>query len=367
MGTCPPPQVAWRLGGVAPGATVLATGEASQAVLVGGPRSGEAAPLLGDLAVLSPRGWAERRVTAPGGLVGLPALLRKVALAANPAGVLHLWPLGLGDRETDPWTVDSTGPAAVGPLVVGRNYLFAAAGRLAAVSDLIEPRWSVEVGEVTAPLASDGSSVYLAGATTLQAVDARSGDRLWRIALPAAPQTGLLATAGLVLGGLADGTLRAWDAADGSAVWQTATVTAPFAPHLALAGPWVVAAAGERLLAADTAAGSPVWQASAPPPVGSPTIGYGRAFVVAGDGQLHAVAFSTDQPPWQFTARTADGQAEPLRGVVSLLAQRAYVTTGSGTLLALDLPGASGPLPWPVPGGGPSRNGRVLPPDEEAP
>ncbi len=366
MGACTAPTVAWRLAGVAPGAVVAGfESERGPALLIGGDRAGGAEPRLGDICIASPKGWGIRRLVAQGGLQGLPALLRRVFLAGGTAGALHVWPLGLGDREADPWKVDAHGPLRVGPLVVGATFVFAGGQRVCSVSDLIEPRWQVDVGAlVEVPPACDGQTVFVAAGARLIALSAASGDRLWQGTLPALPSTGLLVTAGLVVAGFADGALRAFDAASGEAVWEQPVGASAFAPHLALAGPWLVAAnAAGQLVAVDAAEGQPRWSAAAPGPLGSPTIGFGRAFVVGGDGQLWAVPFASDQPTWSYAPLQENGQPGRLVGVASIQGPRLYVTTADGVLVALDLLGATGPAPWPTPGGTPARNGRVVPPD----
>ncbi len=366
VGTCGPPVEAWRLAGIVPGATVVGfDAEGQDALLVGGPRATVESPRLGDLAVLSPRGWARRRIATARPLQGLPAMLRKVVLAGDDEGRLHVWPLGYGDRESAPWTVEGQGPVAVGPLVVGETFVFVAEQTIYSVSNLVEPRWQRRLPEpVKVPFASDGEGIYLSCGKVLVALQASDGEPLWQVDLPVEAQTGWLVTAGLVVAGLADGSLRAFDSVSGEPVWEhLPKLPADLAPHLALAGPWLLAAGADgSLRALDAATGEPTWEVELPEaaPFGSPTVGFGRVFVVDGLGRLQAIPFAADQETWKWMPRPRDGAIEKLAGVASIHGARLYVTTASGALLALDLKDADGPAPWPVPGGTAARNGRVF-------
>lgn len=370
VGTCGQPIEAWRLAGIVPGATVVGfDAEGQTALLVGGPRTGAESPKLGDLAVVSPRGWARRRIVSERPLRGLPAMLRKVVLAGDDHGRLHVWPLGYGDRESAPWTVEGDGPVAVGPLVVGETFVFVADRTIYSVSNLVEPRWQRRLpAPVKAAFASDGESIFVGCGTTLLALQAADGEPLWQVDLPAEPRTGWLITAGLAVAGFADGALRAYDSVSGEAVWEhLPDQPADLAPHLALAGPWLLAAdAGGHLRALDTATGEPVWSIELPEaaPFGSPTVGFGRVFLIDGLGRLQAIPFDPQQVTWKWMPRPRDGAIEKLVGVASIHGARVYVTTATGALLALDVPDADGPAPWPVPGGTAARNGRVFVADE---
>ena len=366
VGTCNPPVEAWRMPGVVPGATVLGfDAEGQTALLVGGRRQGEQSPPLGDLAVVSPRGWARRRIVADNPLYGLPGMLRKVVLAGDDQGQLHVWPLGYGDRESAPWTVKGDGPVQVGPLVVGETFVFVAGQTIYSVTDLIEPRWKRSLPEpVTTPLASDGGTIYLSCGAKLLALKSEDGEPVWQIDLPGPARTGWLVTAGLAVAGFADGAVRAYDAATGEAVWEhLPKLATDLAPDLALAGPWLIAAGADgSLQALEAALGEPVWSADAPEaaPFGSPTVGFGRVFVIDGLGRLQAIPFDSAQDRWKWLPKPREGALEKLTGVASIHGQRLYVTTTAGALLALDLPNADGPAPWPVTGGTAARNGRVF-------
>lgn len=366
VGTIDAPRPAWRLDGVVPGATVVAfEGDQGPLLMIGGPRGEGAAPALGDICIASPLGWGIRRIVARNGVVGFPAMLRKVVLAGDAGGALHAWPLGSTDRDKSPWSVDTRGPARVGPVVVGGTFVFAAGSLIYSVSDLVEPRWQAELGApVTVPLASDGSLIFAATATHLTALDALSGDRLWQIEPGAEPRTGLLVTAGLVAAGFADGSLRAYDALTGEPVWRRAVAGAELSPDLALGGPWLITTdAGGGVAAVEALTGEPAWQATAPVPLGSPTIGFGHLFAIGSDGKLYGIPFAADRPIRAYAPTADEGGPEPLVGYASIHGPRLYVTTVSGALLAVDLGETVGPAPWPVPGGTAARNGRVLPPD----
>lgn len=365
VGVCGPPEEAWRLAGIVPGATVVGfEAENEAALLVGGPRTTPDSPRLGDLAVVSPRGWARRRIASERPLQGLPAMLRKVVLAGDDRGRLHVWPLGYGDRESAPWTVEGDGPVKVGPLVVGETFVFVAEQTIYSVSNLVEPRWQRRLPDpVKTAFASDGESIFLGCGKVLVALQAEDGEPLWQVDLPTKPVTGWLVTAGLAVAGFADGSIRSWDTVSGEPVWEhLPKQPVTLAPHLALAGPWLIAAdANGGIHALEGATGEPTWGVEYPEsaPFGSPTVGFGRVFVIDGLGRLQAIPFAADQATWKWMPRPREGALEQLVGVASIHGARLYVTTATGALLALDLKDAEGPAPWPVPGGTAARNGRV--------
>lgn len=361
------PTVAWRLDGVPPGATVAGfPTESGYLLLVGGARrAGRVAP-LGDLCVVSPGGWAVRRLTSEHSLEGLPAILRQVVVAGDLSGVVRVWPLGRAARESAPPRIELGRALRVGPLVLGDDYVIAAENQILRITNLVEVSWRRDLdGPVTAPLASDGLRLYAAVGRTLVGLDAGNGAVAWSVDAEAPVATGLIVTAGLVLAGFEDGSIQAYDTATGHRQWRTEVAMAPFSRHLALAATWVVAAgANGRLAAVDAASGEPRWTAERPGPLSNPTVAFGHVFVVGGDGRLYAVPFDPAAEGWSFAETGPDGTATELVGDACVFGRRVYVTTRGGTLVALDLPAAVGPAPWPVPGGTAHRNGRVVPLEE---
>jgi outer membrane protein assembly factor BamB len=365
VGVCGPPKQAWQVTGLPAAATVIGfDDEHGPELLAAGARGGDQAPRLGDLTILSADGWVRRRIVLPAALVGRPVMLRRLVAAAGRDGAVSVFTLTREGAESSPRRLDLGSEPLTGPVIVGRTLLAAAARRLIAVDDLFEQRWSIELPELAVvPLASDGQRAFVAGPRTLTAVDLADGHKRWTVPLAAAPQTGLLVTAGQVVLGGADGRLRAFDQDNGRPTWQQLVSPAPFAPDLALAGPWIVTATLDgRLSGFDNFSGAPTWQAQRPRPIGSPVVGFGQCFVIGG-GKLYAVPFDPKSAGWVYSAATPEGIALMLKGTPCLRGTRLYVGTIVDRLLALDLPDASGSIAWALPGGTAQRNGWVSPED----
>lgn len=359
------PSLAWQLDGFGGEPSVAGFNDDGRPLLlVASRRLGDAPPLRGDLTLVSPRGWVVRRIALPRPAAGLPAMIRRTIAATDAGGLLHLFSLAPGASESLHPRLEGAGGAVAGPLIVGANLVWAGGSTVTAVDELLHRRWQVEVGaEVTVPLASDGRSIYAAG-RLLTALDAETGQLRWRIDPGAEAQTGLLASAGLIIAGFADQTLRGYDTADGAEIWRLPCQAGRFAAHLALAGPWLVAATESgRLLGVEAAGGELVWQAERPGPLSSPAVAFGHLFVTGG-GQLHAVPFDSRQPGWSFAATLDDGRTLALTADPSIYGRRVYAGSAEGELVGIDLADPVGPAPWPLPGGTIWRNGRAVPPDE---
>jgi hypothetical protein len=367
VGTCGAPSVAWQLNGLPPAVTTLGyETDDGLTLLVAGHRAAAEPARLGDLAMVSPEGWARRRIVAGPGLVGLPAMARRVLAAATGDSQVFLWTLTRQGEESTPRKLSAAAPPVVGPVIIGSTLLYAAGSRVYNVSNLFEPRWDADAGgAIGVPLASDGQGVFAATEAGLVALDVGDGHRRWAQPTPAAARTGLVVTSGAVVAGFADGALRAFDTETGAPLWEQKLGVTTFAPDLALAGPWLLAATGDgRLVAFDPLSGEPTWQARRPGPLSSPTAGFGHVFVIGEAGRLFAVPFDVKAKGWTYIGFTPDGQPLPLAGAPCLFGPRLYVGTAADRLVALDLKDADGDINWAVPGGTAQRNGRVVPPEE---
>jgi outer membrane protein assembly factor BamB len=122
------------------------------------------------------------------GIVGAPALAEDIVALAQVDQQVVLLDRATGDVL---WRRRIGGHAAAGPLIADDRLLAASQGRGGAVVALrlLDGRrlWSTHVGDVVAPLALDGGTVY-AGTSEgwVVALDARTGRPRWRVRVPGA-------------------------------------------------------------------------------------------------------------------------------------------------------------------------------------
>ena len=157
--------------------------------------------------------------------------------------------------------------------------------------------WSTPLGENTrsAPIVADGR-VYVGGHFQIAALDAATGDLLWR--QPATgPVPGTLAAAGPYLYvGLQDHHLRALDPATGESRWQFRAGDAITAAPVVHQGILYFGSWDSRLYALDAATGAEIWTYQATARIASPAA-ISDNILAVGDrnGRMHLLNARTGQ------------------------------------------------------------------------
>jgi outer membrane protein assembly factor BamB len=208
--------------------------------------------------------------------------------------------------------------------------------------------WKRDIGagsgktrQIMAPVVADGGKVFvLDGESTVTAVDAASGEILWKHNVkPEGRERG-------------DGILG-FNIRPGSS-----SLTGGFGGGVAVAGGKVFVSSGYRTMSAlDAATGAVVWTVPVDSPIhGAPTVSGPRVYVVDVDNQIIAFNTANGQQDWSYR-----GIAEPARimrasspAVVGDTAGRPVVSRGfvyavshSGVMQAMDI--RSGQAKWTLP------------------
>lgn len=194
-----------------------------------------------------------------------------------------------------PDTPDSIGTAwpVPGATPAGGNYTAAAAGP----TDPVAPLWMTDLGAAaTAPVVADGR-LFVAGAETLSALDARTGERQWSEPVPASPATPRVVDDSVYVP-TADG-LVALAAADGTERWRRdipGLTAALAADH----GVYALAEDGApTVVAFDRADGSERWRTAL-------TRGPSTAHLFASDESVFVSSGGNGSTPWRLAVDTGD-------------------------------------------------------------
>lgn len=142
---------------------------------------------------------------------------------------------------------------------------------------------------VDAPVA-DGERVYVpTGTGPLVALDAATGEEVWRLDPPRGIQASPALSDGVLFVGGLDGTFRALDAGTGAPIWTADAATFYGGPTVGGDGVYAVDSSGTLL--SWTTDGSERWRTALDPPVhGSPVPVGGRLFVGTSDGLLYGLS-----------------------------------------------------------------------------
>lgn len=183
--------------------------------------------------------------------------------------------------------------------------------------------WSIDVGEAVElrrrlePAVSDGR-VFAAGAGgTLVAVDARTGDRVWRKNLEDRSLSGGPAVGdGLVVIGTREGKALGFDASNGDARWESGVTSEVLAPAAIGQDSVVVRTNDGRVFAVNPDNGERRWlyDRSVPPLTlrghSAPTLVKGGVLAGFDNGRLVALKLADGTPAWEATVAVASGATD---------------------------------------------------------
>jgi outer membrane protein assembly factor BamB len=187
------------------------------------------------------------------------------------------------------------------------------------------------------------------------ALDAATGEELWRTNTKISLTGGVGAGAGLVLVGSAGGELVALDAADGSERWRTQLSSEVLAPPRARGGTVVARAVDGVLVGLDADTGHQRWLYTRRVPsltlrgTSAPALAAGRVVSGFDNGKLTVLSLAEGTPLWERSVATATGRSE-LERMVDIDADPVveegviYVVAYQGRAGAVDL--ASGRVLW---------------------
>jgi eukaryotic-like serine/threonine-protein kinase len=340
-GPAPPYRAVWtaRLEGEGPLAGPVVSGGA--VVVVGRTSVISLDPSTGEVV------WEKEREE---GLAGAPAIAGDLVLHATgreDTAALMARRLEGGGEE---WSVPTEASVGGGVTVDDeRAYAATRAGEVLAVDvETGEVAWRFEAaGQVSStPAFADGHVLVTArnpstGSTTLQAVDADSGEESWQLspqgtAIPSSPSAG----SGIVVVGLGDGANHAIDLESGGERWSM--------PTRAGVGPSQMAALPEgtdvggasgiyapdafELSRLDPATGDERWsyQLSREILDSSPVLSGRYALIGDASGLAAAIDATTGLLVWKRTLASG-----PVRSI-AVTSERIFVSTGDGIVVALE-------------------------------
>ena len=256
------------------------------------------------------------------------------------------------------WTADlEAAPSAAISTDGTRVFVpLAAGGVLAVNADTGFTLWKAETPTSVRPATSDGR-VYVVGEDVLQALDAASGQSVWRVPLPGAISAPLVARSGWVIAALDTGEVLALRGADGTIVWRQ-HVGAPVVASAAINGDRLYLPGADGIVRALTVStGATLWSRTLGgsivtiAPLGT------RVYVGSADNFFYCLDDSGGRVRWRWRAG-----ADPV-GAAIADDERVYFTSLDTVVRALDRGhGAQRwrqPLPW-RPRTGPLRVGGTL-------
>ena len=215
--------------------------------------------------------------------------------------------------------------------------------------------WSISVGDgqgdgffkITPALA--GGVLYAASADgEVVAVEADSGDRLWRVDLerPISGGVGYFDNQ-LYLGG-ADGSVFSISARDGSPTWEAEVSGEVLAPPVA-SSEWVIVQTYDgKLLGFEPGADAPKWTYTSDVPVltlrgtSRPMLISNNAIAGFADGKVVAVDVNSGNASWEARIGVPQGSSEidrivDIDGSMTQAASELYVASYQGRIAAIDL------------------------------
>lgn len=249
----------------------------------------------------------------------LPARVRSIGLPpANVVGLHDLiivpgWHLFALDRETGEirWVLRRSDVfTAMGRAAVANGRVYSVGGKLFAVDpETGRELWSTDLGALPFAPIVEGGVIYLGtrgvigddttgivplGAGPAVAVDAATGEVLWRFPIPNAPDTTWLGGAtrpGVVANGLfiiaaENGRVYGLDRETGEPVW-THVGAAPYTGGVVVLDGMAVTA-NERVVGIDAATGELVWHTTPGSSVSDPLTKVGEEVVLVSVGSLYA-------------------------------------------------------------------------------
>ncbi len=166
--------------------------------------------------------------------------------------------------------------------------------------------WDFSTGDedtVTAPVVADGAVYFGSASGTVFALDAGSGEQMWRYEAGAAVNAAPVVVDGILYVSSGDGQLQALDAVGGERLWRSTTGGDMGFPPAVNDGAVYVASTDGYLYAFEAASGNLLWRFESGAVAHSSLAGgEGAVYFASADGHLHAVAASNGKLLWRFEA-----------------------------------------------------------------
>jgi outer membrane protein assembly factor BamB len=159
------------------------------------------------------------------------------------------------------------------------------------------------------PVLADGVLYVGSDDGRLYALDARTGDELWRYDAGSALQGSAAIANGMLFASSEDGTLHAIDLATHRRAWQTMGVEDV---GLVADGIVYVADSADRAVGYDATDGTERWSWTAPGAVQRLTVADGTAYVTVAGGTLHAIALADGAARWPAVQTLSNEAGFPL-------------------------------------------------------
>ncbi len=217
-----------------------------------------------------------------------------------------------------------TGCSTINGWVEDGGTLFEPAALEEVVSE-IEPSvaWSHSVGAGTDELRASlshqmaGERIYAASADgVVAAIDAGSGDAIWKRTLPEQIMTGVALSENNLYVGTASGELVAMDRASGEARWSRSLMSEILAPAAASSGVVVVRTVDGRVVGLSEESGAELWQYQREVPVltlrgtSSPVIAGERVVAGLDSGEVVALSLQDGRELWIKSVTSPRGRTE---------------------------------------------------------
>ena len=248
--------------------------------------------------------------------VGLAAMLLIVvtggcgpATVATPSSAAS--PLALATAVPQP-TASPLDPAAIPDVTMYRVDARRSGVQPGPVPQTTPVRiWSrtADAGIGLHPILADGVLYVGSDDGRLYALDARTGDELWRYDAGSALQGSAAIANGMLFASSEDGTLHAIDLATHTRAWQAMGVEDV---GLVADGVVYVAASANRAVGYDAATGTERWSWIAPGAVQRLTVADGTAYMTVAGGTLHAIALADGAARWPAVQTISDEAGFPL-------------------------------------------------------
>ena len=190
--------------------------------------------------------------------------------------------------------------SAAGTLDAQRVYVPLQSGQLVALNrETGATEWSVPLMSSWAPMISEGV-LYAASASELLALDAASGDPLWRVNLDAELMVAPALQGNMIVVLLKPDQLRAVRLSDGSEAWRRAIPVPSASPSMGADATGVVVASGNRVSRFTSSDGQLAWERELGGSLSTPFIAGDRVFVGSTDNYLYALDTGTGRLLWRF-------------------------------------------------------------------
>lgn len=196
--------------------------------------------------------------------------------------------------------------------------------------------------------------LYAASGRSISAIDAASGDLVWRVRMELPLPGALGVGSGVVLAVDSEGTAHALAQSDGGKLWERSLGSEVLAAPAVADGAAVMLAADGRILALDIASGERKWSADNTKPVLSisgnspPLISDGTVFSAQDNGKVVALRLGDGALLWETRVSIPEGVNEIERMVdidapLQLFSGLLYALSYQGNIMALD-PATGNPI-----------------------